>query len=484
MIKINSKLTPQKIAEITGGRYIGQEDFRDISVHGAVRDHRDVKKDNLFVCIKGERVDGHDFAAPAYEAGAACLLCEREIPDGLGPYVLVGSTLEAIRTLGAAYRQMFDIPIIGITGSVGKTTGKEMIAAALGSRLNVLRTPGNLNNQIGVPLTLLSLDDTHEAAVIEMGINHFGDMTVLTQMVMPDIMVLTKIGYAHLDNLGDLDGVLKAKTEVFDIVDKNAIAVLNGDDERLWGYDPKIRKITYGFNERNDYRAENMHVSGTDSVSFRACLAQESIGQESAGQKSAAQQSSGQKSACPESFDIKIPGFGAHLTMSAMAAVVVGRLLGIKNEDIARGLTTYAPVGGRANVSHTGYITLINDAYNANPNSVRAALESVSVLTGRRVAILGDMINLAEFGDEMHKEIGICAKHTGIDSLICNGPQAELIYNAFVAEGGIEARYFKSKEELIKELPALIQKDDNVLVKASNGMKFDEIVDVLKELKS
>ena len=418
-------------------------------------------------------MDGHDFAAKAYEAGAACLLCEREISDPAGPYVLVDSTLVALRTLAAAYRKMFDIPIIGITGSVGKTTGKEMIAAALGSKLNVLRTAGNLNNQIGVPLTLLSLDDTHEAAVIEMGINHFGDMSVLAQMVVPDIMVHTKIGYAHLDNLGDLDGVLKAKTEVFDFVEKSAIAVFNGDDERLWGFDPKIKKITYGFNERNDYRAENMRVSGTDSVSFRACVGRERVGQESAGQDTLGQ----------ESFDIKIPGFGAHLTMAAMAAVVVGRLLGIKNEDIAKGLTTYAPVGGRANVSHTGYITLINDSYNANPNSVRAALESISVLTGRRVAILGDMINLAEFGDEMHKEIGVCAKHTGIDSLICNGPQAELIHNAFVAEGGAEARYFKSKDELIKELPMLIQKDDNVLVKASNGMKFDEIVDVLKELK-
>jgi UDP-N-acetylmuramoyl-tripeptide--D-alanyl-D-alanine ligase len=386
------------------------------------------------------------------------LLCEREIPEPAGPYVLVGSTLEALRTLAAAYRKMFDIPIIGITGSVGKTTGKEMIAAALGSTLNVLRTPGNLNNQIGVPLTLLSLDETHEVAVIEMGINHFGDMSVLTQMVMPDIMILTKIGYAHLDNLGDLDGVLKAKTEVFDFVEKNAIAVFNGDDERLWGYDPKIKKITYGFDKRNDYRAENMHVSGTDSVSFRARAGQ-------------------------ESFEIKIPGFGAHLTMAAMAAVAAGRLLGIKNEDIAKGLTTYAPVGGRANVSHTGYITLINDSYNANPSSVRAALESISVLTGRRVAILGDMINLGELGDEMHEEIGICAKHTGIDSLICNGPQAEFIYNAFIAEGGTEARYFKSKEELIKELPALIQKDDNVLVKASNGMKFDEVAEFLKSLR-
>ena len=437
---------------------MGPESFRDVNVSGAVRDNREVKKDNLFVCIKGARADGHDFAAKAFEAGAACLLCEREIPDPAGPYVLVNSTLEAIRTLGAAYRQMFDIPIIGITGSVGKTTGKEMIAAALGSKLNVLKTPGNLNNQIGVPLTLLSLDDTHEAAVIEMGINHFGDMSVLAQMVMPDIMVLTKIGYAHLDNLGDLNGVLKAKTEVFDFVTGDAIAVLNGDDELLWGYDPKVKKITYGFLERNEFRAENVRVSGTDCVSCRI--------------------SDGRSG-----FDVKIPAFGTHLTMAALAAAVVGKLLGLANEDITKGLQTYAPVGGRANVSNTGYITLINDSYNANPSSVRAALESVSALCGRRVAVLGDMLDLGPCSDEMHREIGICAKHCGIDSLICCGPQAEFIYNGFLSEGGAEARYFSSKEELIKQLPALIRKDDNVLVKASNGMKFDEVAETLKGIK-
>jgi UDP-N-acetylmuramoyl-tripeptide--D-alanyl-D-alanine ligase len=291
-----------------------------------------------------------------------------------------------------------------------------------------------------------------------MGINNFGDMTRLTNMVRPDIMALTKIGYAHLDNLGDLEGVLKAKTEVYPLMDAtNGIAILNGDDERLRGYDPGMRRITYGFDRGNDYYAENIRVSGTDRVDCDIVHA-------------------------GERFSITIPSYGAHLTMAALVATVVGHLMGLSNADITRGILSYAPVGGRANVSDTGYITLINDCYNANPNSVRAALESLSTLKGRRVAILGDMLDLAECSDEKHREMGICARHCGVDRLICSGEQAKLIIEGYLSAGGTDARHYNSTAGIIAELPAMIQKDDNVLVKASRSMKFPIIVEKLSEL--
>jgi len=448
-------LTPAIIAKVTGGEYIGDASSRDNRVQGAVRDHREVAPGNLFICIRGARVDGHSFADAAYSAGAACCLAECALPNAAGPYVLVRSTLEAVKTLGAYYRSLFNIPVIGITGSVGKTTAKELVAAALGARFCVLKTAENLNNELGVPLTLLSLEERHEAAVIEMGISDFGEMGRLAQMARPDIFIMTKIGYAHLDNLGDLNGVLKAKTEAFAYMNADGVGVLNGDDELLWGFDPGMRKITYGVLPRNDFRAENVRTEGVGLVAFDAVS--------DAG-----------------SFTVTVPAFGEHIANMALAAVVIGRLLGMTDDDIARGLRSYAPVGGRSSVTDTGYITLIDDCYNANPSSVNPALESLAKLTGRRVAILGDMNELGERSDELHFETGVFANQCGLDLLVCCGDKAKLMYEGFKSAGGTGAKYFETKAQLIAALPELIEKGDSVLVKASNSMRFEEIVAALK----
>ena len=450
-------LTPHLIAEVTGGEYVGTEGSRFVAVAGAVRDNRDVKAGNLFVCIRGARVDGHCFANSAFQAGAACCLAQRPIPDAIGPYVLVDSTLEAIMILGGYYRRLFDIPFIGITGSVGKTTAKELVAAALGAGHNVLKTQGNLNNELGVPLTLLSLDKRHEAAVIEMGINDFGEMSRLAEMVRPDIFIITKIGYAHLDTLGDLNGVLRAKTEAFAYMAPGGTAILNGDDDLLWGFDPGMRKITFGLGDRNDYRAQGVRSEGTEHVMFDIVC--------DAGR-----------------FPARVPAYGVHIAPLSLAAAAVGHLLGMPGLDICRGLLSYAPVGGRSNVKHDGAFTLIDDCYNANPNSVKAALASLSTLggSGRRVAILGDMLDLGEQSDELHREIGTAAARCGIDRLLCCGTQAALIYDAFLSEGGDFARHYQDKSELAAALPGFIEKGDLVLVKASNGMKFEELLPVLR----
>lgn len=450
-------LTPQKIAEATGGEYVGSESTRNTRVDGAVRDNREVKPGNLFVCIQGARVDGHDYANSAITAGAACCLAEHSIQDAKGPYVLVESTQAAIKSLAKYYRSLFSIPVIGITGSVGKTTAKEMVAAVLRSRFDVLKTPENLNNELGVSLTLLSMSERHEAAVVEMGISEFGEMSRLADMVRPDICVMTRIGYAHLESLGDLNGVLRAKSEVFSFMKPDGAAILNGDDELLREFDPGIRKITFGLNERNDIRAENIRADGTASVS---CDVVSGAGR----------------------FPIVIPAYGAHMVPAALTAVAAGRLLGLSDREMALGIRSYLPVGGRSNISRTGFITLIDDCYNANPNSLRAALKSLASLPGRHVAVLGDMLELGEASDALHRELGVFAAQSGIDSLVCCGDKATHLFDGYLSAGGKGPRCFSEKDELIAALPELIKKDDAVLVKASHGMKFEEILPALREL--
>jgi len=443
-------LTPHKIAEITRGEFIGDGSALRIRVAGAVRDNRDVKPGNLFVCIRGARADGHAYANSAFASGAACCLAQQRIPDAKGPYVLVESTLESIKALGGYYRGLFEIPIIGVTGSVGKTTAKELIAAVLGAKYRVLKTPKNLNNELGVPLTLLSLDGQYEAAVIEMGISGFGEMGRLAQMVKPDIFIITKIGYSHIEELGDLNGVLQAKSEAFAYMRQGGVAILNGDDDLLWGYDPGMRKITFGTGMRNDFRAENICAEGIGAV---ICDIVSDTGR----------------------MHTKIPAYGSHLASLMPAAAAVGRLLGLTDDEIVRGALSYAPVDGRANVKDTGSITLIDDCYNANPHSVKAALTSLSTLPGRRVAILGDMFGLGEQSDALHHEIGAFAALSNLDSLICCGDKAALIYNSYLSSGGGPAHYYPGKAGLIASLPQLIKQGDNVLIKASRAMQFEEI---------
>ena len=450
-------LTPQIIAGITGGEYIGDGLGRDARITGAVRDNREAKHGNLFVCIRGARVDGHSFANAAFDSGAVCCLAEQRIPNAKGPYVLVGSTLEAIKAIGGYYRSLFKRPVVGVTGSVGKTTAKELIAAALGTKLRVHKTTDNLNNELGVPLTLLSLDERHDVGVIEMGISTFGEMGRLAEMVRPDILVITRIGYSHLEDLGDLNGVLRAKTEVFAYMASDGIAVMNGDDELLRDFDSGMRKLTFGLEKHNDIRAENIRAEGTD---FVMCDVVSDVGR----------------------FPVKIPAYGSHIAQLALPGVIIGRLLGLTDAEIGRGLLGYAPVGGRSNVAGAGFITLIDDCYNANPNSVEAALTSLSALDGRRVAILGDMLGLGAQTDKLHEDVGAFAARGYVDALVCCGDKACLIYDGYIAAGGKEARYFPEKAGLIEALPRLIKKGDAVLVKASRGMEFEEFIPVLQNM--
>jgi len=447
-----------------GGKLIGGAD--DAVIAKVVMDSRLDVTGALFVAIAGERADGHDFVPDVLDRGAVCCLVEREIPNAPGAQILVCSTLEAVKALAGYYRQLFDIPFIGITGSVGKTSTKEMLAATLSAKFCVHKTEGNLNNELGVPMTLLALRPEHEVAVIEMGISDFGEMTRLTDMVRPDIAIITIIGYAHLDNLGDRAGVYKAKTEIFHGLTPNGIALLNGDDDMLvdcqvTNISPDktgVTRLLYGLEPTNDYCGENIVSHGESGTT---CIF----------------------SWAGKSMEAEIPAFGTPFVYAALASAAVGDKLGMTQDEMKRGIAAFHTVQGRANVIRTDYLTIIDDCYNANPSSVKASITSLTDLPGRRVAILGDMKELGADAETLHRDMGRHAAECGIDLLITIGDMSKYTYeSAKDADPSFEALYFEEKADALKELSGILKAQDQVLVKASRSAQFEEIVAVLKNL--
>ena len=438
-----------------GGRFFGDEAALGREVTRVTSDSRDAGPGALFFAFKGNRVDGHNFMAGCIEKGAAGCVSEREPAESERPAIVVESSLKAAGALAAWHRGRFDIPVVGITGSVGKTTTKEMVAAVLSQRFNTHKTEKNFNNELGVPRTLLRLDEKHEAAVVEMGISGFGEMRRLTNMVRPTIAVFSVIGDAHLEFLGDRKGVLRAKSEIFEGMDKNALAVLNGDDALLAGCKPNMRRVLYGRGENCDVRAENVRNLGEDGIELTICHAR-------------------------DAFEARIPAFGSHMVYAALAAAAVGLELGLTDEEIARGIAAYRTVGDRARVLHAGDVTVISDCYNANPNSCRAALDSLAAMPGRRVCVLGDMLELGEQTAALHSGVGEYAARLGVEQIVACGALSRHIYEGAKAAGG-DAAYYPDKAALLGDLPALIRPGDTVLVKASHSMAFEEIVERLVE---
>lgn len=415
-------------------------------------DSRLVKPGDLFVAFKGEHADGHDFVAAAFERGAACCLVSRVPPGESRPLILVPDIQDALESICAVYRKKLNIPIVGITGSVGKTTAKEMIAAVLETKLAVLKTAGNLNNQIGVPMTVSRIEAEHEAAVVEMGISDFGEMSRLAQIARPTIAVFTVIGHAHLEFLRDADGVLKAKSEMLDYMPESALVIINGDDKRLAAMHCRQRRLSVGLGEDCDIRAVDIVLR--DGCTCCSILAP------------------GRR------INARIPAYGLHMVYAALEGAAVGIELGLSDAEIERGIAQYQTVGRRAAITHTDFLTLIDDSYNANPDSMRCGIESLAGMPGRKVCILGDMLELGEGSAAMHREIGGFATERGAALVLsCGEFAAELCAGA----GGI-ARCFPSREALIEALPGLIQKGDCVLVKASRSSRFEEIAEALKEL--
>ena len=439
----------------TEGRYYGDEAALDREVSRVTSDSRDAGPGALFVAFRGNRVDGHDFMAGCVERGAVGCVSEREPHEGERPAIRVESSLKAVGALAAWHRSRFDIPVVGITGSVGKTTTKEMTAAVLSQRYLTHKTQKNFNNELGVPRTLLGLDDAHEAAVVEMGISDFGEMRRLTSMVRPTVAVFSVIGDAHLEFLGDRAGVLRAKAEIFEGMGADGLAVLNGDDPLLARYEPNMRRVLYGLGEHCDVRAENVQNLGEDGIALTVRHAK-------------------------GAFEARIPAFGSHMVYAALAAAAVGLELGLTDGEIARGIAAYRTVGDRARVLHAGDVTVVSDCYNANPNSCCAALDSLAALPGRRVCVLGDMLELGEQTAALHRGVGEYAAKLGIERIVACGPLSAHIADGAKAAGG-DAVYYPDRDALIADLPKLVRPGDSVLVKASHSMAFERIVEKLVE---
>lgn len=441
-----------RAADICGGTLSRGDKAQDQLGH-IVIDSRKVRAGDLFVAYAGEKVDGHDFIKTALERGAGGCLAQR-LPEGVdGPVILVEDVQAALEKLAAAYRRELSIPVVAVTGSVGKTTAKEMTAAVLSSRFVTLRTEGNLNNQIGVPMTLSRIASEHEAAVVELGINGFGQMSQLAAMAQPDIALFTTIGHAHLEFLHDLEGVFQAKTELLDYLSPEGWVVINGDDPWLAKLKSRERCLSCGLSPENDIWADEIRLNTQGSTSF--CLHYRG-----------------------RAMELAVPAFGMHLVYAAMEAAAVGFILGLTDDQIAEGVASYEVVGRRGAVTVTDKLSLVDDSYNANPDSMREAINSLCLLPGRHVCILGDMLELGPDEAELHRQLGQLLREKAVDLVLCTG---ELCRN-MLPELGDTCRHFSTKAELIDSLKTYIRPGDQVLVKASRGIGLEEVAEALKKL--
>ena len=422
-------------------------------------DSRKVTPGCLFLPWVGEKFDGHDFIDTALSAGAAGCLCAK-LPQNIRPdkfYIKVADTRLALRDLASAYRDKFDIPFVQVTGSVGKTTTKEMIAAVLGTKYKVLKTPENFNNDIGAPLTLFGLEPEHEAAVIETGMNHFGEIEYLGALVRPDVAVISNIGDAHIEFLGSRQGILQAKCEIFEHLKKGGLAVLNGDDALLDTVDIPFETVRCGRAEHCGVRVTEVEDHGVDGITCTVVTAK-------------------------ETYPLSIPAPGEHMAYAAAIAVAVGEALRLSCDEIVRGVAAYEPSGSRMRVLRLeGERIILDDCYNASPQSVAAALEVLAKTScERKVAVLGDMGELGELTEQAHYNIGALAAMLGIDLIAAIGKKAIKIADGAALSGG-EVLHFATKEEAIETLKAQFGPGCAVLVKASHAMHFGELVERLRE---
>jgi len=459
-------MEPISVSEIltaVGGRVLGEYDGSDLMLTHVEIDSRSITEGSLFVPLVGERFDGHSFINQALEAGAAACFTARERESYLPGkcYIKVDSTQKALRDLARWYKQKFKIPFIGITGSVGKTTTKDMVAAVLGEKFKVLKTDGNFNNEIGLPLTLLRLNSEHEICVLEMGMNHFGEIEYLADIVEPQVAVITNIGDAHIENLGSRENILKAKSEMFGYLPENGLVVLNGDDELLQTLRGTLpyKTVWVGGNPGLEYRALSVE---TDGERFVHCDVAAPNGE----------------------FRVDIPALGSHMIYPTLTAAAVASHFGMTNEEIVAGVLRFAPTKMRMNIIDRGDgITILNDAYNANPQSMRAAVEVLAnSKSSRKIAILGDMFELGPLAPILHAGVGDCVAECGIDCLVAIGECSENMAKAAEEAGVAEVYWRPTKKEALTVLDQVVSPDTTILVKASRGMEFEELVDYLKSI--
>jgi len=453
-------ITLRELLGAVNGELLGGFPNLDAPIASVDTDSRKLRPGSLFIPLAGDKFDGHAFIPAALAGGAAGCLCQRA-PEELLPdkfYVKVPSTLRALRDLAHWYKGRFSIPFVCVTGSVGKTTTKDMAAAVLGEKYKVLKTDGNFNNNIGLPLTLLRLDSSIEICVLEMGMNHAGEIEYLSAIAEPDAALITNVGDSHIENLGSREGIYKAKCEIFSHMKPGGLAILNGDDEwlqKLRGTLP-FETVFVGAGEGLDYRAVQVDSDGETRLSCTVVTPR-------------------------TSFRVDIPALGEHMIYPALMAAALGEHFGLTAEEITRGVRNFLPTKMRMNVVHLpGDVVVLNDAYNANPQSMRAA---AAVLRDagdrRRVAVVGDMLELGDGAALFHRAVGRDFAEMGVHRLIAVGDLAR-----FMAEGAREAgladtAWFPSVEDALPDLLEELRPHTTILVKASRAMRFERVAEAL-----
>ncbi len=451
-------MTLDAMAKACRGQLCGANTMQFLNARGIVIDSRMVQDDYVFVAIKGERTDGHRYIEQVFADGALAVVTEQPLTISK-PYILVDSTRQALKDLAAFYLSRLDVKVVGISGSVGKTSTKEMIASVLSRKYQVHKTKGNFNNEIGLPLTIFKLEETHQAAVLEMGISDFGEMHRLAAVAQPDIAVLTNIGMSHLKTLGSRDGILKAKTEMFDHLRDDACVILNGDDDLLCtltqvnGKPPVFYGI--GASRHKQAYASDIENLGLRGIRLTIHLADEPI-------------------------RVRIPIPGEHNVYNALAAAAVGRQLGLTNEEIKDGIENARTIDGRTNLIETRNMTVIDDCYNANPLSMKASIDVLATALGRTIAVLGDMGDLGQDERRLHYEVGRHLAEKGIDILFCAGTLSHETARAVREHNpGCTVYEYEKRDDMVKELLPFLQEGDSVLVKASHFMEYADVVEAI-----
>ena len=446
----------QEVTEAVGGVWLNPREDAGAATSVSI-DSREIQPGGLFLPLPGSKADGHRFIDSALDAGAAGCLCVTP-PETLRPdkcYIQVPDIRRALGALAARWRARFSIPVIQITGSVGKTTTKDFVSSVLGTKLHVLKTPGNHNNDIGTPLTLLELDENHQAAVIETGMNHFGEIDYLGSLVQPTIAVITTIGDAHIEFLGSREGILKAKCEIFNHLSPDGLAILNGDNPLLADLKPNFRTVWFGYDPKCGAHVTDFIDHSVEGITCTITTER-------------------------DSYPLEIHAPGGHMIQPAAIAAVIGEELGLNRDEIVRGAAAYRPYGSRMRVVRCGEgRILLDDCYNASPQSVAAALEILArTECGKRIAVLGDMGELGEFTEQAHDNAGALTAMLGIDYVIAIGQKARAIADSASLNGG-DAVWYATKEEAMEEIKRQWEPESAVLVKASHAMGFETIVSTL-----
>ncbi len=425
-------------------------------IENIATDSRNAHENSIFVCIKGERVDGHDYAKTAIQQGAACVLSQKILNDvPKEKTILIKSPLDAMIKIGENYKAQFSPILVGITGSVGKTTTKEFCAAIFGEFGQTIKTQGNQNNEIGMPNTLFQIEENTKYAVVEMGMQGMGEIEKLSLAAKPNAAIITCIGISHLEQLKTKDNIRKAKLEICSGLSQNAPLILNADDDMLYtaNLPNHVKPVYFGIeNQDADYIAKNIK-SEENATSFTVCV-----------------KNGGE-------YEAFIPALGKHNVLNALSAFALASSLGLNEQKAINALSNYKTTGMRQKLVKYNGVTIIEDCYNASPDSMKAALETLKDynVQKKRIAVLGDMFELGTQSENAHRQIANICKTCKVDVLIAVGNEMKKAYED-AKQLGLNCSHFLKKEEALKELLINVEKGDAVLFKASNGMNFNELL--------